>query len=259
MPLNWLLEAAKWQYLLKDIQQIPFSKSIKGVLIGITSGMATPNRIGEYVGRTYVLTKHNRVKGSLATMLGSLSQIMITLILGMFGWFLLFNQIRFFEHLHYRPIFIALLSVLMIFLILLYYNLNWIKNLAKWLSINQKYIDEIRFLSKYKAPELSFIMFLSFFRYVVFAGQYILFLKGLGVEIPLLSSLSAITVIFLIIVFIPHFSITELGVRSSVAVLIFQNFTNELHLIATAAAILWLVNLAVPTLIGSFLLLTRNR
>lgn len=259
MPLNWFLESVKWQYLLKDVQQIPLKKSVRGVLVGITSGMATPNRIGEYVGRTFVLNKHNRVKGSLATMLGSLSQVLITLILGLSAWLVFFEQVRFFENLQYRPIFMAVLIILMIFLLLIFYNLQWIKNLAKWLTINQKYIDEIRFLNKFKAPELSFVLFLSFFRYVIFAAQYVILLWAFGLDIPLLSSLSAIAIVYLIIVFIPHFSISELGVRSSIAVLIFQTFTQDLHHVAMAAALLWLINLAIPTVIGSLVLLSSNK
>ena len=258
MPINWLLEAIKWQYLLKDIQQISLKKALQGVLVGITSGMATPNRIGEYVGRTIVLAKKNRVKGSLATMLGSLSQILITLIIGLLGWFILFNYIRFFENAYYRPLFFLGFLALMVLLILIYYNLQWIKRLAKWLTINQKYIDELRFLSKYRTSELSFIIFLSFFRYVVFVTQYVLLLNSFGLDIFLLKALSAIAIIYLIIVFIPHFSISELGVRGSVSILIFQNFTNEHHLVAAAVSFLWLLNLAGPTLIGSVILFQRS-
>lgn len=258
MPINWLIESVKWQYLLKDIQQIPLKRSLRGVMVGITSGLATPNRIGEYVGRNIVLSKKNRVKGSLATILGSLSQVLVTIVLGLSGWLILFEQIRFFENLHYRPIYIALLTSLMVLLILIYYNLQWIKRIAKWLTINQKYIDEIRFLNKYIPQELSFVMFLSFFRYVIFSAQYVFLLNCFGVDIPLLNSLASIAVIYLIIVFIPNFSLTELGIRSSIAVLIFQNFTSELHLVAVAAACLWLLNLAIPSIWGSFILFSKS-
>ncbi len=258
MPLNWLLESFKWRFLLKDIQQISLKQSLIGVLIGITSGMATPNRIGEYIGRSFILKKNNRVKGSLATVLGSLSQILITLIFGLLGWLILFNRIQFFDHLEYKSLFLIILIGLMSTLMLIFYNLRWVQNLAKWLTINQKYIDKIRFLTKYKNPELSFIIFLSFFRYVVFAIQYVLLLRYFGLNIPLLDTLSAIGLIYLIIVFIPHFSITELGVRGSIAILIFQNFTTEHHLIAMAATILWLINLSIPSIIGSILIFNKK-
>jgi len=258
MPLNWIFESYKWRFLLQDIQQINMRTSIRGILIGITSGMATPNRVGEYVGRTFVLEKGNRVKGSLATMLGSLSQVLITLILGMFAWLILFEEIRFFDNLHYRPIFMAFLFVLMFFMLLIFYNLQWIRRLAHWLSINQKYIDQIRFMNKFRAPELSYVLFLSFFRYVIFASQYVLLLWAFGVDIVLLKTLAAIALSYLIIVFIPHFSITELGVRGSVAVLIFQNFTQDLHLVAMAAGLLWLINISIPTVMGSIFLMSSK-
>lgn len=258
MPLNWFFESYKWRFLLQDIQQISLKTSIRGILIGITSGMATPNRVGEYVGRTFVLEKGNRVKGSLATMLGSLSQVLITLILGLLAWFILFEEIKFFDGLLYRPVFIAFLVVLMSILLLVFYNLQWVKRFALWLSINQKYVDQIRFLNKFRAPELSYVLFLSFFRYVIFASQYVLLLWAFGVDIALLKSLSAIALSYLIIVFIPHFSITEIGVRGSVAVLVFQNFTQDLHLVALVAALLWLINISIPTIMGSFFLMSSK-
>lgn len=258
MPLNWFFESYKWRFLLQDIQKINLKTSFRGILIGITSGMATPNRVGEYIGRTFVLEKNNRVKGSLATMLGSLSQVLITLTLGLLAWLFLFEDIRFFDKLHYRPIFMASLIVLMVTMLLFFYNLQWIKRLAHWLSINQKYIDQIRFLNNFKARELSYVLFLSFFRYVIFASQYVLLLWAFGIDVALLKSLSAIALSYLIIVFIPHFSITELGVRGSVAVLVFQNFTSDLHLVAMAAGLLWLINISVPTIMGSIFLMSSK-
>lgn len=259
MPINWMVEAVKWQYLLQDIEQIPIKKSLRGVLVGVTAGLATPNRIGEYLGRTYVLAKQNRVKGTLATILGSLSQVLITLTLGFAGWFLLFDQVHFFEKAHHRPLFMGGLAALLLLLILIFYNLQWIKQLAKWFSINQKYIDEIKFLNKFKAHQLNFVIFLSFSRYMVFLAQYVLLLWSFGLDIDILSCFSAIAVVYLIIVFIPHFAITELGVRSSIAVLVFQFFTNDLHIVAIAASILWLINIATPSIVGSFYLLVPKK
>jgi MFS family permease len=255
MPVNWFLESVKWKFLLKDIEQVTFIKSFQAIMIGITSGIATPNRIGEYLGRTVVLEKRHRVKGSLATILGSWSQVLITLSVGFVAWSILFNDIHFFKQLHYRPLFYAALFLFILILLLIFFNLQWVKQLAKWFNVNQKYIDEIRFLNKFKARELSYVLFLSFFRYVVFALQYVIILRWLGVDVPLLNSLAAIGLIYLIILFIPHFAIAELGVRGSVAVLIFQVYTNDVQSVAIAAGVLWIINLGLPTLIGSYMLL----
>jgi uncharacterized protein (TIRG00374 family) len=259
MPANWIIEASKWQFLLKDVQKIYFRTALKGVLVGITSGMATPNRIGEYVGRTFVLSKHNRVKGSLATMLGSLSQVLITLILGLIGWIILFEQVNFFQELTLRPLFMSALVGLMFIMLLLFYNLQWVKRMMQWFSINKKYVDEVSFLNRFRGFELTYVLFLSLLRYIIFTSQYIIILTAFGINIPIINSISAIFLIYLIIVFIPHFTISELGVRASVAILIFQVFTSDLQIVAWSAGILWMINLLIPTILGSYYLVFNKK
>ena len=82
MPLNWLIESFKWKYLVRKLEHISIVKSIKAVFTGITFAIFTPNRIGELGGRVFVLKKEHRTKAVFATATGSLSQMMITIILG---------------------------------------------------------------------------------------------------------------------------------------------------------------------------------
>jgi len=258
MPVNWVLESTKWQFLLRSIEKIPLIIALKGVLVGITTGLATPNRVGEYVGRTFVLKKHNRVKGSLATMLGSWAQVLVTLILGLIGWIILFEQVNFFNQLEYRPLFMGFLLGLMLLMLLVFYNLQWVKRIMQWFNINKKYTDEVSFLNRFHNFDLSYILLLSLLRYTIFASQYIILLRAFGADISIINSLAAIFLIYLIIIFIPHFSITELGVRASISIFVFQAFTTEIQAVAMAASFLWFINLVLPSVIGSFYLLTRK-
>ena len=174
MPLNWIIESVKWQALLKEIERISLKDALRGILIGITFGMATPNRVGEYVGRSIILKKNNRIKGSLATMLGSWSQVLVTLILGQIGWIILFDNIHIFSNLAHKPILVFGLIGLMILMLLIFYNLTWLKKLLVWLSINQRYVDEIKFLIRFSNIELTQVLLLSFSRYIIFTTQYII-------------------------------------------------------------------------------------
>jgi hypothetical protein len=61
--LNWALEARKWKLLCEKLENISFYKAFKGVLFGITLGMITPRRTGDFLGRAVILTPGNRVKG----------------------------------------------------------------------------------------------------------------------------------------------------------------------------------------------------
>ena len=80
MLVNWSLETFKWKYLIRKIENVSFIKSFVAVFSGITVSTFTPNRVGEYAGRVFILEKANRWEAVLITILGSLSQLLITTI-----------------------------------------------------------------------------------------------------------------------------------------------------------------------------------
>ena len=55
VPVNWGIETFKWKYLIKKIEYISFSKAFKSILSGVTIGIFTPNRMGEFAGRIFYL------------------------------------------------------------------------------------------------------------------------------------------------------------------------------------------------------------
>jgi hypothetical protein len=50
VPVNWGLEAWKWHRLAGTWSRT-FGRSLRAVLVGLTLGFATPNRVGDYAGR----------------------------------------------------------------------------------------------------------------------------------------------------------------------------------------------------------------
>ena len=57
MFFNWLLEALKWQFLIKKIEKISLITALRAVFSGITVSVFTPNRVGEYGVRVFCLEK----------------------------------------------------------------------------------------------------------------------------------------------------------------------------------------------------------
>lgn len=85
MFVNWTIEAIKWKLVTKHLQTISIWNALKGVMLGVTVSLIMPNRTGEFVGKIMVLDRENRVKGVLASMLASVSQLLMTLIFGVLG------------------------------------------------------------------------------------------------------------------------------------------------------------------------------
>ena len=85
MLLNWGIEARKWQLLMRHLQPFSISTAFKSVLAGSSITVLTPNRIGEYGGRILYVKAENRIKAISLTIVGSISQLLITLLMGCLG------------------------------------------------------------------------------------------------------------------------------------------------------------------------------
>jgi len=82
MPVNWLIESIKWQFLIRKVENVKLGSSIKAVFAGTAISIFTPNRIGDYLGRIFILKKGDRIDGTIATIVGNLSQLLMTILMG---------------------------------------------------------------------------------------------------------------------------------------------------------------------------------
>ena len=247
---NWGLEAIKWKYSLKNFETISFTKSLEAVLSGVTVSLASPNRTGEFAGRIFHLEKLNKIKASIITIIGSFSQLLITIMAGVTGAIILNSKNLFLseEWMSYLPLALAIVFSLL----LIYFNMRLGSNLFK--RIFNKYNNYTEVPGHYTFKELLNILNFSFIRYLVFSIQFYLLLYISGVEVSLITGLSLISVIYVIITFIPTTILSEIAVRGSVSVAVISIISNDYLAIVNATFILWLVNLFFPAILGSVFL-----
>ena len=82
MPLNWYLEAMKWQQLLGQPDWWSWRDLWSSLLAGISVSIATPNRIGEFAGRAMVASPERAMVVVWTSILGSICQWMAFIICG---------------------------------------------------------------------------------------------------------------------------------------------------------------------------------
>jgi len=262
MLVNWGIEARKWQSLLKHIQRVSFLRSFKSVLSGCSVTMLTPNRVGEYGGRILYVEEGNRIKAISLTIVGSISQLLVTMIMGCLG--LLF--LRYFSHFNHSalrviPVFwetvIISLCVGLTFILLLFYlRLGWLVRMMEKVPALQNAVKHISVLDEFNNRQLLQILSLSFVRYLVFVIQYVVLLQLLQVQVAGWLCFWLVSIFYLVMAVAPTFGFIELPVRVSASWTIFQLYTaNELG-VGTAALGIWIINLAVPAIIGSLLILS---
>lgn len=260
--VNWGFEAKKWQVLLKTIQHVTFFTAYKSVLTGVTLSLNTPNRIGEYGGRILYVKEGSRMRAIPLSIAGSISQLIITLIIGCGGLFYLI----FLRGSSPAPVMglsvfwlktlLFLSSCVSVIVVLFYFRLSWLIKFVEKIPAAAKYVQYISVLDEFTPKLLLRLLSLSFFRYLVFVLQYILLLQALQVEILWINGFWTISILFLVLAIVPSFAIADLGIRGkfSTELLSYYSF-NTLGIIGTTFGI-WFINLFIPALLGSLLILS---
>lgn len=258
---NWGLEARKWQLLLKPLQQMNFLRAYKSVLSGLALSLNTPNRMGEYGGRILYVKEGSRLKAISLSIAGSISQLIVTLILGCYG----LVYLLYFQSVHSGPlmglsvfwikILLFISAIVTAILILFFFRLSWLIKLIEKIPASKKFIQYINVLEQFTAKLLLSLLWLSFFRYIVFVLQYILLLQVLHVEIFWINSFWIISILFLVLAIVPSFAIADLGIRGKFSTELLSVYSiNTLGILGTTFGI-WFINLFIPALTGSILIL----
>lgn len=261
MFLNWGIESLKWQISLRPLEKLNFVNAFRSVLSGCSITMLTPNRIGEYGGRIIYLKEENRLTAISITILGSISQLLVTLMLGSIALVILkgnyFTSIP--AIIESTPwmignvlLTIGILSSL--FLLILYFKVGAVVQFVKRLPYTGKIVHHLQVLAEFERKLLLRIFFLSFLRYMIFILQYVLMLYVMDVHLNTANCFLLIAVFYLVMAIAPTAGFIELPVRAMASVQIFGLYSTNMLGIQAAAMAIWMINLVVPALIGSVLI-----
>ncbi|MDH7464569.1 lysylphosphatidylglycerol synthase transmembrane domain-containing protein [Chitinophagaceae bacterium 26-R-25] len=259
--VNWGIEARKWQLLMLTLEKTTWWRAMKASLSGVAFAINTPNRIGEYGGRVLYVKEGHRIQAVSLAIAGSFSQLIITFLMGCLGlvYFLNFAPHNISKswssYLIWIRITLAGGTVVTVLCLLLYFRLSWlIKSIEKIPRIGKR-IHQIAILEELGVTRLLRVFSLSFIRYCVFIFQYILILQLMDVDMGGWQIAWTVSVMFLILALIPTIALAEVGIRGQLSIQLFGLFTsNNVGVIAGTIGI-WFINLVVPAIVGSLLIL----
>lgn len=250
MFLNWLLETAKWKLLLLKFYSASWISCFRAVMSGVTVSIFTPNRTGEFAGRVLHLESGSRIKGALAAIIGSMNQLMITILAGGIALLFSLNNLMPGEP-ELRIVLGALLVAGLSGLIIVYFRLPLLGKILARINAFRKLNLYTRIFSLYSISDLMRLTIYSALRYLVFSFQFILMLQIFGIDFSYTESMRLISLIYLVMAVVPSVALSELTVRGSVALYFLSPLTGNSAGVLAATSLLWIINLAVPALIGS--------
>lgn len=262
MMVNWGIEARKWQVVITRLQPISWLKCLKAIFTGTTLAFFTPNRMGEYMGRVLYIDEGKRIQAVSLTLVCSMGQLLVTLVLGVTG-LIVIRAVLISQQSGADSIVFWLNAVLYAsalaagFLTLLYFRLSWLIRWVEKIPRIERFVGYIRVLDNFNATILLRILSLSLIRYLVFVIQYYLLFEVFRVELNAWQVFWSVTVVFLVLAIVPTIALfTELGVRWKTSVEVVQLFSGNVVGILASSLAIWIINLVIPALIGSLLILS---
>lgn len=260
MPVNWSIEALKWRLLIRYSENVSFTDSLKSVLTGISVSLFTPNRIGEFAGRILTLKKTHPLKAAFLSLTGSVSQLISTLLMGLFALiFFLPQKLDILAEANSWIYFLLIVAIVscQLLIIMLYLKVPAITRLfpvkaePKWAKLK----SFTKIVNRLKRALLIQILWLSIVRYFIFTTQFYLLLIAFGIVMPWYTAFVLIAMTYFTMTAIPTIALIDLGIRGSVAMYFISSGTMQPDApiaILAASTSIWILNLATPAIIGMF-------
>ncbi|WP_407453748.1 lysylphosphatidylglycerol synthase domain-containing protein [Methanobrevibacter sp.] len=255
VSVNIYLEGIKWKVQLKPIEDISKWKSFLSIFTGMTSGMFFPNRMGNFLGRIFMLEKGDRIKAAMVTIVGGMAQMIATVSIGLLASIFFVNKYF---------ILILIASILIIAtLLIMYFNIHLLKYFQFLIpkKFKEKTKEYFEIFSLYKKKELLMILTFSFLRYFLYTLQFVLLIWAFNIPLNYLEAMIPISLTYLLMMVIPFITITEIAVRGSVSILVFEKWltlnnisTSYGMMVFSASSLLWIFNIAIPAVFGLFLI-----
>lgn len=250
VPVNWGVEAWKWWRLARHLEPVSFRRSFRAVLVGLTLGFVTPNRVGDYAGRIIEL-KSRRLDALGAVFLGRYGQLVVTVLAGTAGlaYFLLAFYLRGYPATRLGMVVAAILVNAGVLLPLYRSRLL----LAVLLAVPplRRFRRYLAVMPTYSTQAIHWVLALSGLRYGVFCVQFGLLLKAYGAHAPLGPGAAAIAGTFLMKSLVPSLNaLADVGVRELSATHLFGLLGEPVLPVLSASLSLWVLNIALPSAAG---------
>jgi uncharacterized membrane protein YbhN (UPF0104 family) len=250
--LNWWIESLKWKILARvHLPTLSLGLAWKSVCMGISLGLITPGRIGDYGGRVLALgpSKGWQLLGS--NLLGSLLQLMIIFALGLGAAYILSSKISL-PFGVYHPSLPRFLMVILLFGIIFWslQKTTWVQDIFEKIKTNiGTKIVRLNVIGLYSYGSLLAVVGLTLTRVSIFAVQYYLLLLFVGAEGGVVYFLM-VWVVFLLQSLSPVPALVEWFVRGEIALLCWSTLELSVPQIFVATYTLWLGNLLLPGILG---------
>jgi hypothetical protein len=246
--LNWILEIKKWQILIRKFRSVSFGEASKQTLSSHSFSLVTPFKSGDYIFKTLFFERDKKLQILALNALGNLTQLGITLVMGMlgFGVLFLFYQNTFAFEMKTSTILGVVFVIILLTIILILYKPSFLG----------QYWTKIKILNRHNLYK---ILSFSLLRYLLFSHQFYFILLIFGVDLPYVLVMCLIFLTYVVSSILPVFTLFDFVIKGSAALFVFSKWGISESILFTTTTLMWLMNFVLPAMIGVWVILTLKR
>ena len=263
LPLNWTLEALKWQWLARRVAPLRFTEALGGVLAGLSLGMALPG-LGDTAGRvlsirgaaasTMTPSAPNRAGAVGAALVSGGMQFYVAIVVGAAAWAVHLAQLPARNTPGGQSLLVLLMVLSLLGVVLNFYRNQFVTWSVRWPKIG-RYNAYWAIIGQYSHADMAATFGLALLRNLTFSTQLYCAFRLYGVTLQPMGLAAGVGVIFLVKTVTPAFNwLSDLGVREAAALWVFAPYNLPAPLLLTATLTLWLVNILLPVGVGVLIL-----
>ncbi len=244
IPNLWM-EFLKWK-IITNPMHVEMKLVKNAFWAGVASGFMSPNGWGNFLGRLIYFQKRQTIYIIFSTALANLSQLIPTLLFGLFAVLLKYgdsNSIWLFT------------SAGAICILAFYFFGDYLLPQKRSRFQFVRRLQSIR--GRYQSLKWPFLTF-SIIRFLVFSLQYVLLFVTFGYE-DFWFLLTQIWLIYLFTSFIPSLWSGKVLIRETAALFVFSGTLVSVPDIIVSSIIIYLINIALPAFMSSFIWLPKRK
>lgn len=255
--INWTLEAIKLNILLISSDNYNFYDVIKSVYAGNLTALITPKRLGNFIGRSWLLNE--KVDHIItASIIGNIAQLFSTVFMAFISFITLtFYEIENLKLFNSYFLFLSIIYGIILMLIsFLFFDKKWYRIFDRFCHLSSiktafKYLKNINSIIKIN------VLLISIARYWIFIFQYYILFMAFKIPIDFIDIVVFVGILFGLVTFIPSFAPGNLGTREALSIFILGGSIIGIQL-SSISFIVWIMNVAISALIGGFFLLNKD-
>ncbi len=259
--INIYFQFLKWELVCNSLLKIFDKNKIwLSLFYGFSGGIATPIRVGEYVGRKLAFDNVGLLKVTVTTIIEKFTSLFMVLFIGGISAIIFINI--YYSFVYSWPIIFVLIFLIAAFVMILYGS-KLIRKVVKYLqnkfSLFEKFFIEIKYIKQLGNDNLLKLIWYSFLFYLTYTLQFALLVLAFNNGGNIIQTFWAGTMVMFAKSFFSFISFADLGIRESASVLVLEKIGFAKAIGFNSAIFLFMFNLLIPSVIGLILLFKKEK